>query len=700
MRKKLTERRETPRWRSYLVLALCSVLPLLLFLYAADRLLKRNATQTLFQQSEKAASDTGSLLEEKLGETQSILRAIAANPTGREAWAKGNLQALSGELQEAYDLGRQTGYLAIYDEKGSLQVVYPKLTNSVAKALQYPEWFTTAAQKRNGFVSGLFPMMTAPQQSGVAVAVPLDHPSGVLAGIYSLDTVKYWLRGVPDSTTKWVTIVDQNGVEVFGPSLKDSGPLLSLSRQAEVKKVLAGQSSTELVWNEGRQSLVTHRPLPSSGWGLLVEIPVEEINKALWRAERPVALLGLLFLGLAAGIGSVTAGLHRKLRESEQYIRQVVSATTDAFVAMDLDGNITELNPQAEVLFGWSRSEAVGKPLHQMIMPDRHRESHVRGLEHFRTTGEGPILDKILEMSAVNRTGHEFPVEFSVSHLRQRGKDVFSAFVRDISERKRAEKEVAGLNAELRIQVAQLEARNKELEAFSYSVSHDVRAPLRHIAGFSRILEQECGQQITPEGRSYLEQIQSSAARMQRLVDDLLRFSRIGEQGLKWQMTRLSDVVADVLASLNRDFNDRQITFDVGTLPVVECDRGLITQVYWNLLSNAVKFTAPRKYAVISIGECREADTSVLFVRDNGVGFDTQHAENLFRAFQRLHGEEFEGNGVGLATVERIILKHKGRIWAQSELHSGATFFFTLGARDMERKAPQREENLQKAMNA
>ena len=680
MLKEPSDRRSSTRWRLYVVLTLCSILPLLLFLYAADRLLRRNFTKSVLQQSRQAATMTGELLEDRLTKVKDALEAMARNPVTRDAWTRGDLRTLSHQLEQSYTARRDSGFVGIYDGDGRLRVIFPQLNPGDSANLTSPPWLAAATQQHGAYISGLSAASISTIHQTIVVAVPLENPSGFLVGIYGLDAVKAWLRGVPETTTKWVSIVDQNGNLVFAPGLSDAGPVHNLSDQAEVKKVLAGQNGSEVVPSGGQQSVVSRYPVRSCGWGLLVQVPFEEINKVVWQGEQPIALLGLIFLVLAAIVGIVVAGLHRKRRESEQHIRQIISSSADAFVAIDAQGNITDLNPQAEVLFGWPKAEVLGRPLHLTFIPPRYREAHLQGMERFRTTRQGVSLNKQLELSALHRDGHEFPVELSISHLRKDRKDYFSSFVRDISERKRAEQEVKDLNAELQVRISQLEARNKELEAFSYSVSHDVRAPLRHILGFSRILAQECGPQMTAEGKSYLEQIQHSSMRVQRLVDDLLRFSRVGEQGLNRQKTRLGDLVAEVISGLRRDLDGRDVNFQVSSLPVVECDRSLVTQVFWNLLSNAVKFTATRPRAVISVGQSRQGDQDVLFVSDNGVGFDMKHAEKLFQAFQRLHGDEFEGSGVGLATVERIVLKHKGRIWAKSEIGVGATFFFTLGA--------------------
>jgi signal transduction histidine kinase len=226
---------------------------------------------------------------------------------------------------------------------------------------------------------------------------------------------------------------------------------------------------------------------------------------------------------------------------------------------------------------------------------------------------------------------------------------------------------------------AQLVAVNKELEAFTYSVAHDLRAPLRHIDAFSRILSEEAQAELSPEANKYVERIIQAARQMGHLVDDLLNLSRVGRKELTLQVTGLNSVVDDVRADLKPDMEGRQIEWKIGTLPFVEADPALLKQVFTNLLSNSVKYTRPRECAVIEVGSMDTNGHSSIFVRDNGVGFSMKYADKLFGIFQRLHRQEdFEGTGIGLATVQRIINKHGGRIWAEAELDRGATFYFTL----------------------
>ena len=238
------------------------------------------------------------------------------------------------------------------------------------------------------------------------------------------------------------------------------------------------------------------------------------------------------------------------------------------------------------------------------------------------------------------------------------------------------------LEQQVQQRTAQLNAANADLEAFSYSVSDDLRAPLRHISAFSQMLNEEFGSNLDAGAQEYLKRIQSGTKTMGQLIDDLLKMAQIGRKELACVATNLNDMVKDVLADLQPECEDRNIDWRVGDLPLVECDPGLVKQVFANLLSNAVKYTRKRAIAVIEVGQIEDDGISVIFVRDNGAGFDQRYVGKLFGVFQRLHrAEDFEGTGVGLSTVQRIVKKHGGAVWAKGEVDKGATFFLTLTAK-------------------
>jgi PAS domain S-box-containing protein len=381
------------------------------------------------------------------------------------------------------------------------------------------------------------------------------------------------------------------------------------------------------------------------------------------------------------------------LLESEERARLIVDTALDAVVTMDSDWTITGWNSRAERMFGWPREEALGRKLDATIIPRRFREAHRRGLRNFLAKGDALALNARIEIAAVDRHEREFPVELAIAPVQRRGQWSFSAFARDISERKRSERAVreseekvrqANLELERRVQerTAQLETANKELEAFSYSVSHDLRAPLRHVQGYVEMLAAALAGQLPDKARRYLNVITEASVEMGRLIDDLLAFSRMARGELQERRVDVGELVHDIVRGMEMDTRDRRITWNFGPLPAVVGDAAMIKQVLANLIGNAVKYTRGRDPAVIELGCAGEHEGRVLlFVRDNGAGFDMQYVHKLFGVFQRLHRtEEFEGNGIGLASVRRIVARHGGRVWAEGVPDEGAVFYFTLKA--------------------
>jgi len=347
--------------------------------------------------------------------------------------------------------------------------------------------------------------------------------------------------------------------------------------------------------------------------------------------------------------------------------REVLEAAPDAIVLVDSSGRITLVNSEAERLFGYTRGELLGQLVEELV-PTRFHGHHPTHRGKYFTEPQTRPMGIGLELSGRRKDGTEFPVEISLSPLSIEGSTLAMAAIRDVSARKRIEEA--------------LKTANRELEAFTYSVSHDLRAPIRQIDGFARILSEHLGSNIDEKAAHYLRRIQDGAGHMGRLVDDLLNLAKIGRQDLKPRLVELTVIARDAMTDIESDATGRDIRWQIDPLPTLECDPGLMKVVFTNLLSNAVKYTRPRTDAVVQVGCSARRGEPTVFVRDNGVGFDMKYADKLFGVFQRLHrAEEFEGTGVGLATVQRIVHKHGGRIWADSAPDKGATFYFTLNTR-------------------
>ena len=364
---------------------------------------------------------------------------------------------------------------------------------------------------------------------------------------------------------------------------------------------------------------------------------------------------------------------HTELAESEEQFRAVFDNAMDAMIVWDDQGRFIFANPAASDLFAVSREKLIGAKIEDFLSA-KDREEVVgllrtpekagrRGeFELHKSNGETRIIEYT---ATIDYRAHR--------HL---------SIMRDITDRKTAESEVRSLNAELERRVeqrtAQLQEANRELEAFSYSVSHDLRAPFRHISGFSDLLLRHlAGSDETT--LHYVRTISESAAYAGTLVDNLLAFSRMARSQVRWLAVDLSLMIKEVVRDVMREAGDRNIKWEIAELPIVYADGAMIKLAMRNLLSNAVKYSRHRKEAIVEVGVREHENEWEFFVKDNGAGFDPKYAGKLFGVFQRLHRmDEFEGTGIGLASVRRIVQRHGGRVWADGVVDQGATFYFTL----------------------
>ena len=730
----------------FIVVTATVVIGTTLYLVSLRRELRREATDVLSAAAALKQDEVARWFKERVGDagivrgsgvsSDEVAAFLAERPSQGDATT---LLEWMTVLREAY------GYSAVvlYDRNGVIRLSSGGPAAQVSRA---------ALERALGTGDVVFDDLDKDDASGtrqMSFLTPIGHPErvplmliGVMAFIVEArhefyPMVEHWPLG--SSIGDVVLAREEGGDAVFLLERqqvdRSARTLLRLPMYTPglaVAQVLQGRggSAFDGVDYLGQEVVAVGGPVPGTPWSLIAKQNVEAIDAPFWLEVRRTAAVSLLLLtttglGLTAisrreSVRSMTAMLagQRERERSDARLRTAMAGAIDAFIILDPRGRIVEWNRQAEITFGWSDQGPAGRPFIETALWQDGQSGYDAALDAGRSGRPHPLLDARCTTRAVRTNGAEFPVEITLTPIRRRDETSFSAVVRDITDRVRADAALVAAHTETELlldeadrarrsllnivedqrrteealrnsemlletrvqqRTRQLETANRELEAFSYSVSHDLRAPLRAIDGYARMLVEDHATQFDAEGRRRLEVVQREARRMGVLIDDLLRFSRVGRQTLSVQSVDMTRMVREVMDELRAAAPARTVEFMMGELPQGLADPGVIRQVWMNLLGNALKFTGTRPVAHVEVGGRIENGQTMYFVRDNGVGFDMKYADKLFGVFQRLHASaDFEGTGVGLALSQRIVNGHGGRLWADGVVDRGATFSFSL----------------------
>ncbi len=516
----------------------------------------------------------------------------------------------------------------------------------------------------------------------VVIARRFNHPNGSFAGIVytaiilekfaeAFSRVNVGKHGVVTLFDNEITILSrypepQRDGGIIGKKSK-SADILGFFRRGQTSVTYEARSTID-----GIQRIYSFRKIYAYPLYILVGLAREDYL-AEWRNEntKMSAILVLFFLLTLLGAWLLYRYIHER-KQAEEAISKLaalVESSDDAIIGKTLDGIVTSWNSGAERLYDYTKEEAIGRPISFLVPPD-HSDEVFFLLEQVRY---GKRVDQY-ETARMKKGGDIIDVSVTISPVKDSTGKITgaSAIARNITERKRAEEKLKEI-------IEKLEAANKELDAFSYSVSHDLRAPLRHMTGFAELLQKRLLEHPDEKAHGYAATIVGAAKRMEVLIDDLLAFSRVGRSEMKMEKINFNIIIREVVFEIQTAAKDRNIIWKINELPDVYGDQSMLRLVLVNLVSNAVKYTRTRTEAEISIGCKDEGNAIVFFVKDNGVGFDMASADKLFGVFQRLHTQdEFEGTGIGLASVRRIISRHNGMTWAEGVKEQGATFYFSL----------------------
>ena len=590
--------------------------------------------------------------------------------------------------------------LFLADAQGTLRADTPELPGVRGRDFAHREWYAGVSKDWKPHITSVYVRTAQPQRAVFAAAVPVRAPAGEVAAILVLqirpEVFLRWLQEVDPGPGGAMLVLDAADRIAHPLSANGSAAPGGLADDALARQIAQGTAGTALGRgaSDGEDLVYAHAPA-RRGWSVVARQPAAQVFAArdnqLRRAIVAFALIFALFAaaaGLAGTVAAQTRRAHEDRRARAELEREVESRTRELAAAgreladlyenapcgyhsVDAEGRIVRMNDTWLAWLGYSRDEVVGKKLHPELMT-------AASAEQFRTHWFPLFMRqgwlKEVEFEYVRKDGSTFPGSLQTTAIRDAaGRYVMSrTVVFDITERKRIENRVHTLNA-------QLEAANKELEAFSYSVSHDLRAPLRAVDGYARMVEEDYGAQLDDEGRRLLGVVRDEAGRMGQLIDDLLAFSRSGRQAMQLAPVDMDALAQEVLRELGAQYPAVQVS--VAALPAATADRALLRQVWMNLLGNAFKYSSKCSAPHVEIGARAHGAELEYWVRDNGAGFDPRYADKLFGVFQRLHhAEEFPGTGVGLAIVQRVVARHGGRVAAAGKPGEGARFSFTLPA--------------------
>ena len=634
-----------------------------------------------------------------------VTSAFANGPALRSALADGgrspdDFGVIRARLAQLHGAVSGSKAAVIVDPAGTITDLQPLDPGLVGKNFSHRDWYRGVIAGQAPYVSEAFVSAYVGNPLAVGVAAPVfgDGAAGQLLGIleviYPMQAIQAFTDQFGSSSQLTLSVVDQHGHLLAGPGVGSSG-LRSVGADPRVRAALRGGSGVGEVDSGRSRVLSAYSPIPKLGWVLLSQVDRDQALAGATRLQTSVVLLtGAVALVVVAGLAITAVNRGRRLRAERELREQVLQGRqlldglpVGIFVAGS-DGRPTYANELS--------TEILGQGLDPDASPDQLGEVyHVyrAGTDDLYPADRIPLVRALagehvrLDDLEVARADARVAVEVWASPIYdEHGTQVSAvAALVDITERKRAQREILEFNSELEARVSsrteELVASNEELEAFTYSVSHDLRTPLRAMAGFAAMLKEKTAGAPDPDVSRYAERIAVNAQKMGQLVDELLALSRLNRQDLKKVSFLPAETVRRALENLHDEVRKIHAEIEIADMPACNGDPGLVQQVYANLLSNALKYSRDQPNPVVQVGSTYDSGTgTVYYVRDNGAGFDMRFKDKLFGVFQRLHrADQFEGNGVGLAIVKRIVTRHGGQVFAEGSVNAGATFSFTLG---------------------
>ena len=691
-------RRSRPVLRLVSLFTALGIVPLVLLTYFTIHLTDRAVVREVNARVQTTSAVTAALLQQQMQGVAELTTSYASRPFLINALADGNpaafdSDAINGQLAQLQAAQPGIGGVFLTDTGCRLTNVEPATPAIVGVDFSFRDWCKGVNATGRPYVSEAYRTAIAGNPLVVAAAAMVravggddaGRPLGVLAVVYTLDAINGFAEQLARAQGVNLTITDQRGTVLVGPTANaDAGAFTSAAADPRVREALAGRAGVVRSATSGGDALSAFAPVEAIGWAVTAEVPARRALAGV-RQLRSTVLSIASILGLVLSAGMVLLARTLRLRqEAERALvergaqSRAILAETDAFVSMDALGTISAWNGQAHEIFGWTEAEALGRPLSETIIPPNQREQHRRGLAHFLATGDGPILNQRIEITALHRDGHQFPAELAVWPVRSEGTWSFNAFVHDITERKRAQSDLAA-------------ARDQALEssrlksAFLANMSHEVRTPLNGVLGMTSLL---LDTDLDGDQRRFAEVVSASGEALLGILNDILDFSDIeaGRLDLESIDVDLRGLVEEVARLLRPVAHQKGVDLACrvpADVPVVRGDARRLRQILTNLVGNAVKFTSVGEVVLeMTLDGGDDATVVVRFeVVDTGIGIAPIDQAALFESFSQADvssTRRYGGTGLGLAISRQLVELMGGQIGVYSELGQGSTFWCTL----------------------
>ena len=683
-------------WRLFGALFLTVTLPMVVLIFSLVIQIRAAVKVQAIRQNTVAAQLGAKAVQERFESLINQVESYAIRSLLVGAIERKDSVRVRARLKELVTLSSDFDRAIFTDAKGILLYDYPFAAELVGKDFSFLDWYQDVSKISSTYVSEVFQHPTKPQIFVVAVATPVRNDQkellGYLVGQNPIETLAKTLAQARPSFAGSLVLIDHHGFPVTELNLAEKSTM-QLQQNPLIRKMLATKEGSfeGIDPITGKESLISYHQVPPAGWLMIASQPTSSVYAPLKTFNRIIFVFSLLSFTVILGFGYLWLDTIRRyhkerekseeaLKASESQARSIVETAYDAFISIDANGLITSWTHQAETTFGWSREEIIGRPLSETIIPVQYREAHKRGLHHFLVTGEGPVLNKRIELMALGRDGHEFPVELTIWPSRTGETYSFNAFIHDITDRKRAEEELRRTGMELARSKTELE----QLELFAFAATHDIREPLHKILTFADLLKGQTRTSLSEKGQHYLKLIQTASQRMNQMIEELGQLSKIAQGSNPFESVDLNRLVHEVVQDLELRIQETKGQVDAKKLPTINADQSQMRLLFQNLIANALKFHRKEEPPRIAIQSRSFDGLTEITVQDNGIGFEEKYLDRIFKPFQRLHGiSEYEGSGMGLAICQKIMLRHGGRITAKSVPGEGSTFIITLPQRQV-----------------